>query len=159
MKQCSRCSQILELTEYYKRSDAHGDGLQSTCKTCMKECKKSYRNDPEKRKRENEGRKKWRKNNPEWISKIDRKGNLKRLFGMTVEEFATLSKKQNDVCAICNKPERAVLNGKIKNLSVDHCHKTGKIRGLLCCACNRAIGMLSEDANLCLAAATYLKNN
>lgn len=156
MKKCSKCGEIKEVLEFYKRSD--GDGYQSLCKVCMKKCRQVYRSDPVKRKREYEGRRQHRKNNSDYYKVMDRKQNLQRNFGISVEQYEALLAAQNNVCAICKKPERAILNGKIKNLAVDHCHKTGKIRGLLCCACNRGVGMFNEDEKLCFEAASYLKN-
>lgn len=62
-------------------------------------------------------------------------------------------KKQNNVCAICFKSELTVRN---KNLAVDHCHKTGIIRGLLCSNCNRAIGLLKDNVVIIKSALKYL---
>lgn len=63
---------------------------------------------------------------------------LKR-FGITLEEFNSLATAQNNLCKICNNPERTH-----KNLNVDHCHVTGKIRGLLCTSCNTALGLFKD---------------
>lgn len=60
--------------------------------------------------------------------------------------------KQNNVCALC---ERACKTGT--NLAVDHCHTTNRIRGLLCAACNRAIGNFQDSPTLLRKAATYLE--
>jgi len=80
-----------------------------------------------------------------------------RKFGISHAEYAELHKKQNGVCAICFKPETATRNGKVKSLAVDHCHTTGKIRGLLCYECNTGIGKLHESEKIFLAAIQYLK--
>lgn len=74
-------------------------------------------------------------------------------------EYHKLLKEQNGVCAICKKSEIAKHKGTIKNLAVDHRHSDGKVRGLLCGNCNRAIGMLKDDPELLLAAANYLVLN
>lgn len=76
---------------------------------------------------------------------------LKYMYGITEAEFQLLHKEQNGLCAIC---ECANTNGR--NLSVDHCHTTGKVRGLLCENCNRALGLLKEDPAIFLASMAYL---
>lgn len=81
-----------------------------------------------------------------------------RKFGISHAEYAELHQKQGGVCAICKKPETATRNGKVKSLAVDHCHTTGRIRGLLCADCNTGIGKLKEDENIFLAAIQYLAN-
>lgn len=81
-----------------------------------------------------------------------------RKFGISHAEYAELHQRQGGVCAICKKPETATRNGKVKSLAVDHCHSTGRIRGLLCADCNTGIGKLREDRNIFLAAIQYLEN-
>jgi hypothetical protein len=74
------------------------------------------------------------------------------------QQYMNLHNYQKGLCAICELPETEVdaKYGNIKWLAVDHCHKTNKIRGLLCSKHNRGIGQLTDDPYLCLAAATYL---
>lgn len=83
---------------------------------------------------------------------------LRKRFQLTTAEYDKMFHAQNGVCAICKKKEvdRSKL-GKLKWLSVDHCHKTGMIRGLLCRKCNAAIGMMDESAALMTRAAEYLQ--
>lgn len=88
---------------------------------------------------------------------IRRRYHLRRQFGITPEEYDALLKEQGGVCAICKKKEIAKnKSGKPFSLSVDHCHRTGKNRGILCNNCNRGIGHLQEDLRILLAAADYL---
>ena len=62
---------------------------------------------------------------------------LKRKYNMTLEQYTTLLKSQNNVCAICKNSEvRKANNGKVMKLSVDHNHITGQNRGVLCNKCN-----------------------
>ena len=82
-----------------------------------------------------------------------------RKFGITHAEYAELHQRQKGLCAICFKPETATRNGKVKSLAVDHCHESGKIRGLLCYECNTGIGKLHEDEKIFLAAVKYLKEH
>lgn len=92
---------------------------------------------------------------------VDRVQLLRRTYGMTDQQFAELLAKQDGRCAICgrDKATNEVLapGRKPKSMSVDHCHATGKVRGLLCAACNRAIGLFKDDPTLCEAAAAYLR--
>lgn len=68
-------------------------------------------------------------------------------YGISLETYKEMLDKQGVVCAICRKPERVVdkRNGKPRSLAVDHCHKTGRVRGLLCSMCNNGIGMFGEN--------------
>ena len=78
-------------------------------------------------------------------------------YGVTAEWFNAHLKKQNGVCAICKQSETALSKlGNPKPLSVDHCHITGKPRGLLCTRCNIGIGGFRDDAGIIIRAMQYL---
>lgn len=84
-----------------------------------------------------------------------------REYGLTADELAALMKAQDGRCAICRRPPDGRANGQARpdtapRLHVDHCHTTGRVRGLLCGACNTAIGLLKEDPQLMAAAMAYL---
>ena len=85
---------------------------------------------------------------------------LKHEYGITLEEYNVILKKQNNVCAICQSEEILIdkRTGKAKRLAVDHCHKTDAIRGLLCWSCNTAIGKLRDDPQIIERAAKYVRN-
>lgn len=78
--------------------------------------------------------------------------------GLGVDAYVAKSETQGGVCLICSRPETAVdkASGKVRALAVDHDHKTGRIRGLLCSACNRALGLFQDDPELLAKAADYL---
>lgn len=99
--------------------------------------------------------KNWRKNYPERAKNAD----LKKLFGISIETYNALLDVQNGRCAICHQKETDTLRGKVKSLAVDHDHNTGKIRGLLCSSCNKAIGFLRDNPEIALRAATYLEEH
>lgn len=81
---------------------------------------------------------------------------LKREYGLTQELYERMLLGQGGGCAICHTTEP----GTAKNyFSVDHCHVTGKIRGLLCNRCNRALGLFRDDAAVLAAAIDYLNRN
>ena len=86
----------------------------------------------------------------------DRRRNNIRRYGITLEDYNTLLEQQNGVCAICKNPETLTVKGKIVNLSVDHCHDTGVVRGLLCRSCNVGLGNFRDDVNLLETAISYL---
>lgn len=77
--------------------------------------------------------------------------NLKTKYGITLYEWNELFSSQDNKCAICSSSEP-----RGKNWHTDHCHASGKIRGILCGWCNTAIGKLQEDADLMVAAAIYV---
>lgn len=94
----------------------------------------------------------WRKNNPDKMAIHYRKRNLKIKYGMSLEDYDNLLAKQNHVCAICEQKE-TIPN---RPLSVDHCHDTGKVRGLLCNDCNRNLIAQRNDAEIFYRAAKYI---
>lgn len=93
----------------------------------------------------------WRKRNPERAKEIYRKGDLKRMYGLSVEDFDLLLASQGGVCAICQNPECR------RRLSVDHDHLSGKIRGLLCDNCNNGLGRFQDSPDRLERAAKYLR--
>ena len=78
---------------------------------------------------------------------------LKRRYGITLEYYNELLEKQDYVCAICGRTAA----GNKTSLFVDHCHKTGKVRGLLCLDCNTSLGRFNDDPNLFRKAIKYLE--
>jgi hypothetical protein len=83
-----------------------------------------------------------------------REEDLLTKYGLTEEAYQVLLQAQNYVCKICGLPET---NRRKKNLSVDHDHVTGRVRGLLCSTCNVMLGMAKEDQTTLLRAIQYLK--
>lgn len=83
---------------------------------------------------------------------------LKKKFSLSKEDEDIMLQKQNYVCATCKKPEWVVVLGKVKRLAVDHSKKTGKVRGLLCNNCNRALGMIYENTEVLYSIIDYLKS-
>lgn len=91
----------------------------------------------------------YKKNNETSRRKGSRARNLRIKYGITTDEYERMYEHQTGRCAIC-KVEESVLY-------IDHDHSTGVVRGLLCRACNLAIGLLHDNQTLVLAAARYLK--
>lgn len=90
-----------------------------------------------------------------------RRYNLKKKFGITPEIYQQMLDKQNNVCAICCSDETAMdhRSNKLKRLAIDHCHTTGRIRGLLCVNCNHALGKFKDSITIMEQAIKYLKEN
>jgi hypothetical protein len=82
----------------------------------------------------------------------NRCSNLWKCYRITHQQYENLLAEQNNQCKICSK---AGLDGT--PLAVDHCHTTGRIRGLLCSNCNTAIGLLYDNKELLQNAINYLK--
>ena len=87
---------------------------------------------------------------PEKFKEAKRKCNLKKLYGITVQEYDKMLKKQKGKCAICGKKPDKI------RLAVDHCHRTGKVRGLLCNSCNLGIGKLGDTIDRLKKVINYL---
>jgi hypothetical protein len=84
--------------------------------------------------------------NKERLLNWSRKHAFLKKYGLTLEQHAEMVKQQSGKCLICDTQPNPMLGNKKKGLHVDHCHETGKIRGLLCHNCNCAIGLLNDDA-------------
>lgn len=90
------------------------------------------------------------------LSKEAHKGYaLKSNYGISYECYDNMLISQGFACAICQKSETTVIRGQKIGLSVDHCHETGEVRGLLCRKCNQGIGIFEHDADWLRAAALY----
>lgn len=80
-------------------------------------------------------------------------------YGISEEEYYDLLEIQGGGCAICGSTDSRVIEGRAKDaLSVDHCHTSGKVRGILCNKCNLGIGLLGDDLESLEKAYTYLKS-
>lgn len=81
---------------------------------------------------------------------------LLRRYGMDVEGWARLFNEQGCRCACCNVDLSTLRD---RDIHVDHCHKSGKVRGILCRACNNTVGHSKEDTDRLLSAATYVRKH
>lgn len=94
----------------------------------------------------------------EQTPEIFRERHLRARFGLTVAEYTAMHDAQGGVCAICRQEETHTRStGRTDFLAVDHDHKTGAVRGLLCRGCNMGIGNLKDNPTLLLAAVGYLE--
>jgi len=85
-------------------------------------------------------------------------GSLKKQYGITLDVYEAMLLHQKGVCAICGKPETAChhITKEVRDLAVDHCHKTADIRGLLCSKCNTGLGSFGDSRKMLQAAIRYL---
>ena len=133
-KICSKCKKRLPISCFFKRNNRLS-GHTSQCKYCKGKYKKNWR-------RTVKGKLCQRRN---W---------LKFRYNITLIEYDEIFEEQNGVCAICGRVE-SIMG---RRLAVDHDHKTGKVRGLLCYRCNTRLGILEENSNLLLVMLNYLSN-
>ena len=141
-KSCSTCHQEKPVSEFSKQS-VRPDGLNITCKHCLSARQEARYKDPVKRQRILEAGARWRKRNPD----ADADKTLRRKYGITLAQYDELFEAQGGVCALCKKGETTKRRKKgegRERLAVDHCHDTGRVRGLLCFKCNTAIGSLGD---------------
>jgi len=140
LKRCPSCKEIKPLTAFYTCGN-HNNGYASYCIICSTTIK---RNRP----------KAERQTAYQKYKKTIRNENLIKKFGITLDEYNRMLTSQGGVCKICGKVEKTN-----KDLAVDHCHNTNKIRGLLCSSCNIGIGCFKESINTLKIAIKYLENH
>lgn len=134
-KECKRCKKELPI-HAFGRASATKDGLKCYCKKC----------------RSMTAQKRYAGNR-----KPNRELGLKYRYGLTLEQYDLIWEAQEGVCVICGKPEITERTpGVVFSLCVDHDHKTGRIRGLLCRRCNAGLGNFKDSADNLTRAAAYL---
>lgn len=136
-KECTTCKVVKPLTDYYKNNRTN-DGYDTRCKACA-----------------NSYKAKWLEKNSTQASLQRADNRLQVRYGISLKDYTSMLIKQNYSCAICgNSPEEGRTN--TFRLSVDHCHSTGKVRGLLCQKCNTGLGLLGDTYESLLKALNYL---
>ena len=145
MKTCKRCSQTKELLEFFKNVKRK-DGVSTYCKPCQLEYQRARYNNPESHERNKMDRNIYLKNRKD----STRKWYLKTTYGLTPEQYENLYNDSDGRCYICKEEKEYYLH-------VDHNHKTGEVRGLLCNHCNRGIGIFKENINILESAIQYIR--
>lgn len=146
MKTCSRCKAEKELSEF---GITHLGYTHSWCRDCRNEAHREYRA----RNRDKIIKKQREYYNSDKGRVVMLRSNLKKNYNVTVETYQELIASQDGECLICHKD----LNG-VGVANIDHDHATGIIRGVLCKACNRGLGMFKDDIQLLLKAVVYLNS-
>lgn len=133
---CKRCKVEKPLSEYYKTTDRKSKH-KTICKDCIKaEPLTSIRK--------------------EKMKAYGRDYHLKINYNLTREQHNKMLSDQNHKCAICGIDESLTVK---KKLFVDHCHKTNKVRSLLCFSCNSAIGLMKESIEIFSNAILYINKH
>lgn len=156
MKTCTKCKEIKPLTEYHNDKSKR-DGLREQCKECRCKhpkivhknciaCGDSFLA---------EGYAKAQKYCGEKCQRMHLR------YGINEYKYEDLLISQNYKCAICNNEETSIdkRTGKVYELAVDHCHKTGQVRGLLCANCNGGLGNYNDDITRLKKAIEYLEKH
>jgi len=139
--------------EHYQKNKLYYKKYQQKNKSKRRNARrKKYATDPNYRAKMIKAAKTYRDENPDQMKKYE----LKKSYNLTWNEFKELQVNQNYKCAICGFED----NGdKAFFPFIDHCHKTNKVRGLLCSKCNFGIGQFNDDTNLLKKAIRYLEAN
>ncbi len=170
MKRCKRGHELTSDTTY-----KYPDGRRE-CQICRKSYGAAYRKDNQERLREQaksygskanaKARKARKADRGDEIRRSDRERyhknkkvilrrqygyHIKRTYGLIKEQYETLLESQNNKCKVCGEQKSYKLN-------VDHCHKTRRIRGLLCSKCNRGLGYFNDSLSKLRAAVEYLES-
>ena len=132
-KKCNRCGEV-KSTSLFHRHSSTKDKLSPYCKPCANAAaNKHYKKDPHRR----------------WCF------NIKRQYGITAVQYYMMLDLQGGVCAVCKGVDE-VSSTRNYRMPIDHCHETGRVRGILCTNCNRAIGLLGDNTAILSAAIEYL---
>jgi len=156
-KKCSTCKIVKPLGDFYPIANG-SKGVRPSCKECStKKEREKYGSDAEFR---------WSKISKQAIKMqqdpehkkhhrmMVRRWHLKNAYGLSLKDFDDLLQSQDGGCAICKTKE---VYGETKTrMVVDHCHKTNKVRGILCDLCNTALGKFRDDTKLLEKAIAYL---
>lgn len=160
LKRCGKCEEWKSFCEFGKSSRSK-DGLRNTCRGCRKKYNQTHRVEKAEYNKEYrqvhrikliKQQKEYRQTEEGKIACCRR--DLKKSFGITLEDFDKMAENQNGVCAICGNIN---INGH--RLCVDHNHETGKIRALLCDHCNHLLGCAKENVTVLQSAINYLHDH
>jgi len=138
-KACNKCGKVKALELFPKKKD-NKDGCHNSCKVCEGKRKDKYK----------------------WTREQWWEYDIKRQYGIDKTEYNALLESQHHSCAICGihiDDYKGVYGKgkKVEKLSIDHCHDTGKIRGLLCFRCNLTLGYAQDNPTILEKAASYIR--
>jgi hypothetical protein len=161
-KRCWVCGELKPLTEFYRAAGCV-DGRRGDCRSCFQAAAKARKEaNPELKEIARQRTAKWITDNQERyrayknayrqtdnFKRAFRKWHLKTKYGLTPEQYEEMLERQGGGCAICGTaPGETALH-------VDHCHETGRVRGLLCFCCNAGLGQFKHDPDLLYEAMAY----
>jgi len=150
-KVCRTCKQEKTLIYFRFLQRKKGAYIFKDCKDCQREYQRNWMKNPKNRKSQNDKIRIWKKTLPGKMSR--RRAGRRHMFNMSEAQLEQMILNQRFSCAICGF-KQWTQNAKFPN--VDHDHKTGKLRGLLCRACNLALGGFKDDVVVLENAIKYL---
>lgn len=132
-RRCKRCEETKLIGEFYISKGEKGKArIDTWCKDC-------------------------RKKKQPYTFRANRQ-HIVRTYGITIEQYDRMYEAQNGVCASCGLPETKIQYGRVMMLAVDHDHETGRVRGLLCADCNRALGLLKDNPSRIAGMLKYVQS-
>jgi hypothetical protein len=148
-RRCCSCGETKPVAEFGKFKDIsapiNGWRYYSRCSECnRRQCSEYGAGNRPKR---NARLKRWRKKHPLLAKAADRRGRLRYKYGLTPQDVETMNREQKGKCAIC---------GYAGKLVVDHCHKTGRVRKLLCASCNTFLGRVENNPQILVNMTDYM---
>ena len=150
-RKCAACLQVKSLTEFSVNTIRAGRlYYRSYCKSCSNKQRHIWYH------KGGGARyyKQYQLEHPEQLAKTSRRHRLKKGFGLTEEDFNLMLKTQKNKCKVCSRLAKTFK----KRFSIDHNHKTGKTRALLCGKCNTGLGLFQDSPELLRKAANYLES-
>lgn len=158
-KRCPRCKEVkpIETGFYILKSGPREGRISGYCRACDVEITAiAFGRTPGAYRATQQRNAEWSAANPGKMPRHVRASMLRR-YGLTMEQYDAMLARQGGICAACSRPETRRINGIVTRLAVDHCHATGKVRGLLCANCNTAVGHLRDDPQAAYGVARYLE--
>jgi hypothetical protein len=138
MKICNTCKEEKDETAFY----FSGNYIYHHCKKCNSEKSKQ-----------------WYQINKDIKKESSLKWHYKSKYGLTFEQRQALFDKQEGKCAVCNCDVHLDGTKNATQAVIDHCHTSGKVRGVLCNTCNQGLGFFKDDVTVIQNAIKYLKEN
>lgn len=145
LRVCAKCHIAKPVSEFPARERDTPSKRRSNCKACRAAYMREY----------------WERRGGQ--TRTGKNAELRRRYGLSIEQYEAMVQRQGGVCAICLQPPKPQpMNSRQGRrqyavLCVDHDHATNQIRALLCNTCNRVLGMLGDNPALLRAAAEYLE--
>ena len=165
MKLCTRCKRRKPLAAFSKCTRAK-DGRFYRCRACCKKYRQTHRTEivayqrAYYRARKKElavKRRVYRQTHKAKVALQDRGYQFKRLYGITLADFNAMRRKQRGLCALCRKPMSFTSGRGAFEAVVDHCHKTGRVRGLIHSRCNAFLARAGDSSAYLKQAIKYLR--
>lgn len=141
MRRCSRCEQVKPANEFANHA---------WCRGCLSVYSKGLKKTPESKARHAALEAQRRASSPAYLR--ERASRIAKCYGITIEDYARIINRQGGDCASCG--DELDMG---KKTCIDHCHRTGRVRGILCANCNFAVGHVKESAERARKIAHYIE--